>query len=166
MRSTQWTLAMVTALLMGCMHRDPDVSVLSPLGESVGYGVLGDTAHFQYIGFGDDLTESVFARLARSRVYEIAPRGTHLLCPSNPAPGKHGFVLQTHVDKFMRDSALATMRWSCQRPYQSMEQTAAYMLRRRNGKWQIDRAIGGGIGVLAIAPRRCLTNVAADERPL
>jgi hypothetical protein len=166
MRSTQWTLVMVVAVLMGCMHHDPEVSVLSPLGESVGYGVLGDTAHFQYIGFSDDLTESVFDRLARSRVYQIAARGTHLLCPSNPSHGKHGYVLQTHVDKLMGDSALATMRWSCQRPYQSMEQTSVYMLRRRNGTWQIERAIGGAIGILVGAPRRHLTNVAADERSL
>ena len=148
---------------MGCIHRDPDVSVLSPIGESVGYGVLGDTAHFRYVGFGDDLTQSVFARLAHSGVYEIAPRGTPLLCPSNPAQGKHGFVLHTYVDKLMGDSALATMRWSCQRPYQSMEQTGTYILKRRNGKWRLDRAIGGGIGVLAVAPRRRLTNVAADK---
>ena len=163
MRSTQWTLAIVLAVLVGCMHRDPDASVLSPLGESVGYGVLGDTAHFQYIGFGDDLTESVFERLAGSRVYKIAPRGTYLLCPSNPSPGKHGFVLHTHVDKMMGDSALATMKWSCRRPYESMEQTGVYILKRQNGKWQIDRAIGGAIGILVSVPRRHLTNVAADK---
>src|SRR5881628_1309519 len=111
MRSTPWTLTIVLAVLIGCLHRDRDVSVLAPFGESVGYGVLGDTAHFQYIGFDDDLTESVFARLGRSRVYKIAPRGTHLLCPSNPSPGEHGFVLRTYVDKMMADSALATMKW-------------------------------------------------------
>jgi hypothetical protein len=161
-----WALAVASTLVLGCLHRNPEVSVLSPFGESVGYGVLGDTAHFQYIGFADDLTEAVFDRLARSRVYKIAPHGTHLLCPSNPSAGKHGFVLHAHVDTLMGDSALATMSWSCHRPNQSMEQTVGYMLKRRNGKWQIDRAIGGGIGILASASRRRLTVVAADERSL
>ena len=166
MRSTTWALATVSAVIMGCIHRDPELSVLSPLGQSVGYGVLGDTAHFEYIGFSDDLTQSVFERLARSGLYKISLRGTPLLCPSNPSPGKHGYVLWSHVDKLMGDSAMATMSWSCQRPYQSVEQTNVYMLKRRNGRWQIDRGLGGSIGVLGIGPQRRLTIVAADERSL
>ena len=145
MRNRYWALAIVSLGVLGCIHRASEVSVLAPLGQSVGYGVLGDTAHFRYIGFSDDLTASVFKRLARSGVYEIAPRGTYLLCPSNPSPGKHGFVLYTRLDKLMGASAVATMKWSCQRPNQSLEQTVLYMLRRRNGEWQIDRAIQGGI---------------------
>jgi hypothetical protein len=44
-----------------------------------------------------------------------------------------------------------------------MEQTGVYILKRHNGKWQIDRAIGGAIGILVSVPRRHLTNVAADK---
>jgi hypothetical protein len=164
MRGTTWTLAAVSAVVIGCVHRDPNASVLSPLGQSVGYGVLGDSIEPQYIGFSDELTESVFKNLARGGHYKIAPRGIPLLCPSNPSPGQHGYVLWAHVNTLMGDSALVTMSWSCSRPNQSMNQTVDYLLRRRDGKWQIERAIGGGIGVLGIAPRRRLTNVAADER--
>ena len=164
MRYSSWAFAAVLFVVMGCIHRDPNASVLSPLGESVGKGVLGDSIPPQFIGFTDDLTESVFKNLARSGRYQIAPRGTHLLCPSNQTPGQHGYVLGTHVDTLMGDSAHVTMSWSCSRPNQSMEQTGVYLLRRRHGKWQIERALGGGIGVLGIAPRRRLTNVAADER--
>ena len=141
--------ALVPAVMLGCIRRAPEVSVLAPFGESVGYGVLDDTAHFRYIEFRDDLTASVFSRLARSRVYEIAPAGTPLLCPSNPSPGMHGFVLQTQVVKLMGDSALAAMKWACHRPNQSLEQAVLYMLRHRSGKWQIDRAIQGAISVEA-----------------
>ena len=164
MRIRYWALPLVTAVVLGCIHRNSEASVLAPLGESVGYGVLGDTAHFRYVGFSDDLTASVFKRLAHSREYEIAPRGAYLLCPSNPSPGMHGFVLQTRVDKLMGDSAMATMKWSCHRANQSLEQTVLYMLRRRNGNWEVDRAIQGAIGVMASASSRRLTNVAADER--
>jgi hypothetical protein len=164
MRSTTWGLAAVSAVVIGCIHRDPNASVLSPLGQSVGYRVFGDSVQPQYIGFSDELTESVFKNLARSGRYKVAPRGTGLLCPSNPSPGQHGYVLWAHVNTLMGDSALATVSWNCHRPDRSMEQTVVYLLRRRNGKWQIERAIGGTIGVLSIAPRRRLTNVAAGER--
>jgi hypothetical protein len=165
MRSTTWALAAVSAIVIGCIHRDPNAFVLSPLGQSVGNGVLGDSVQPQYIGFSDELTESVFKNLTRSGRYKIAPRGTPLLCPSNPSAGQHGYVLWAHVNTLLRDSALVTMTWSCNRPNQSMQQTVDYLLRRRNGKWQIEKAIGGGIGVLGLAPRRRLTDVAADERP-
>ena len=59
---------------------------------------------------------------------------------------------------------MATMKWSCHRANQSLEQTVLYMLRRRNGNWEVDRAIQGAIGVMASASSRRLTNVAADER--
>jgi len=148
MRSTTWALAGVSAIVIGCIHRDPSASVLSPFGQSVGNGVLGDSIPPQFIGFTDDLTESVFKSLARSGRYKIAPRGTPLFCPSNPTPGRHGYVLWAHVNTLMGDSALVTMSWSCSQPHRAMEQRVDYLLRRRNGKWQIERAVGGGIGVL------------------
>jgi hypothetical protein len=160
---TPWALVAVSAVVIGCIHRDPRASVLAPLGESVGYGVFGDSVQPQYIGFSDELTESVFKNLARSGRYQIAPRGSGLLCPSNPFPGQHGYLLGAHVNTLMGDSALATVSWNCRRPDRSMEQAVVYLLRRRNGKWQVERAIGGAIGVLGTAPRRRLTNVAADE---
>jgi len=164
MRSTTWALAAVSAIVIGCIHRDPNAFVLSPLGQSVGNRVLGDSVQPQYIGFSDQLTESVFKNLTRSGRYKIAPRGTPLLCPSNPSAGQHGYVLWAHVNTLLGDSALVTMTWSCNRPNQSMQQTVDYLLRRRNGKWQIEKVIGGGIGVLGLAPRRRLTDVEADER--
>ena len=150
---------------MGFIHRDPNAVVLSPLGQSVGDRVLGDSVQPEYIGFSDELTESVFKNLERSGRYKIAPRGTLLLCPSNPAPGQHGYVLWTHVNALAGDTALVTMRWSCSRANQSIQQSADYLLRRRNGEWQIEKALGGTIGVLVLAPRRHLRNVEADERP-
>lgn len=163
-RSTAWALAAVSAVLIGCIHRDPNAFVLSPLGQSVGNGVLGDSVPPEYIGFSDELTESVFKNLARSGRYKIAPRGTALLCPSNSSPGLHGYVLMAQVNALAGDSALVTMSWSCSRPNQSMQQTVDYLLRRRSGEWQIEKVIGGGIGVLGLAPRRRLTDPAADER--
>jgi hypothetical protein len=166
MHYTRWAGAAVLFVVMGCIHRNPNASVLSPLGESIGTGVLGDSIPPKFIAFTDDLTESVFRNLARSGRYQIAPRDTHLLCPSNQTPGQHGYLLGTHVNALKGDSALVTMSWSCNRPDQSIQQTGLYLLRRRHGKWQIERALGGGIGILGIAPRRHLTNVAADERSL
>jgi hypothetical protein len=148
MRYSSFAVAAVLFVVMGCIRRDPNASVLSPLGESIGEGFLGDSTPPQFIGFIDDLAESVFKNLARSGRYQIAPRGTHLLCPSNQALGQHGYVLGAHVDTLMGDSALVTMSWSCNRANQSMQQTGDYLLRRRHGKWQIERALGGGIGVL------------------
>jgi hypothetical protein len=78
MRVTNWALAAVSAVVIGCIHRDPNASVLAPLGQSVGNGVFGDSAQPQYVGFSDKLTETVFKNLARSGRYQIAPAA--ILC--------------------------------------------------------------------------------------
>ena len=166
MRMMAGTLAAILGVAIGCMHRQPNASVLAPLPIFFQNSFSEDSVQPQYLGFEDELTEAVFKNLARSGRYKIAPSGARLLCPTNPAAGRHGYLLQAQVDTVMGDSAVVTMRRSCMRPYQSIEQSEYILLRRRNGKWQLERVIGGGIGILAVVPpHRRLTNVAADERP-
>jgi hypothetical protein len=163
MRMMTVTLAAIL-VATGCVHRQPNVSVLTPLPAFFENSFSEDSFQPRYLGFEDELTEAVFKNLARSGRYQIAPSGARLLCPTNPAAGRHGYLLQAQVDTVMGDSALVTLRRNCVRPYQTIEQSEFMLLRLRRGKWQLDRVISGGIGVLAAIPRRRrLTNVAADK---
>src|SRR5687767_15657441 len=82
-------------LSAGCLRHNTDSAILAELvpGAAGGFSEKGIAA--EYLSFEDDVTASVFRRMERR--YRIAPAGTPLLCPSNPAEGKHGFNVRGRV---------------------------------------------------------------------
>jgi hypothetical protein len=146
------TLAAVLGVAIGCVHRQTNASVLAPLPSFFENSFFGDSIQPQYLDFDDELTEAVFKDLARSGRYKIVPSRTGLLCPANPSAGRHGYLLQTQVNSLMGDTAVVTMRRNCLMPGQSIQQSEFILLRRRHGKWQLEKVIGGSMEVLAANP--------------
>ncbi len=62
----------------------------------------------------------------------------------------------------MGDSAIVAAEQMCAAKHGVISTGVHYLLRKRLGKWEIDRPLDGWTTVLAIGPSR-LTNVAADK---
>jgi hypothetical protein len=104
----------------------------------------------EYLTFEDELTRSVFEALDRR--YRIAPPGTLLLCPDNPAQGMHGYSLRGVVVTRTGDEAIAAIRQTCQQIHSAIQISSEYLLARRYGKWRIVKPLGGSIGIMGKLP--------------
>jgi|GEM_PF-4205385 hypothetical protein len=165
--------------LTGCLHRSPDAAVLAPL---VAYltqeplstfqncNVAGDCTDVpplmpqhadqsnqpEYIVFADQLTATVFESLKRNANYRITPMGTRLVCPSNPAPGPHCYLLGARVIKLMGDSAIATIERTYRRFNSGPDEVVLggtivysdnFLLVRRSGKWRVEKRLDGSVTI-------------------
>jgi hypothetical protein len=147
---------------IGCLQRSSDANLLKPLASVYSKGFPDEPIQPEYLIFADPLTAAVLKNLARNRAYQIAPAGTGVLCPSNPAPGRHGYLLRLRVDAVMGDSAIVAVEQMCTDSHRAISTGVHYLLRKRLGKWEIDRPLDGWRTILGMAPGR-LTNVAADK---
>jgi len=140
-----WLILLVSA---GCFRYNADSAILTELvpGPEGGFSEEGIAA--EYLSFEDDLTESVFRVMDRR--YRIAPTGTPLLCPSNPAEGMHGFNVRARVVERVGNQAVADIEARCLQPGDEMSITSEYLLARRNGKWSIEKPLSGSVSYLSM----------------
>lgn len=134
----------VLLLLTACQRRFPDLAVLAPLASQLDREVSDQEPQLQFLIFEDPVTAAVFKNIERSAHFRIAPKGAHLLCPSNPAQGMHGYLLRVRVETLMGDSAVARISGFCLRPWGPVSTGEQVLVRRRNGKWEIGRVLGYG----------------------
>ena len=162
MANNKSKLVLLLLLPFACLQRSADANLLRPLASVYSKGFADEPIQPQYLVFADPLTASVLKNLARSRAYQIAPAGSGVLCPSNPAPGMHGYLLRLRVDAVMGDSAIVAAEQMCAAPHGVISTGVHYLLRKKLGKWRIDRPLHGWTTVLGLEPGR-LTNVAAGK---
>jgi hypothetical protein len=162
MGNSRSKLLLLLLLMIGCLERSSDANLLKPLASAYSNGFPGEPIQPQYLVFADPLTASILKNLARSRLYQMAPAETGILCPSNPAPGRHGYMLRLRVDAVMGDSAIVAAEQMCAGSHGVISTGVHYLVRKRRGKWEIDRPLDGWSTVLASIASR-LTNVAADK---
>ena len=162
MENSRARLLFLLLPMIGCLQRSSDANLLRPLASAYSNGFSDEPIQPQYLVFADPITASVLKNLARNRSYQIAPAGTGLLCPSNPAPGRHGYLLRLRVDAVMGDSAIVAAEQRCAAIHGVISTGVHYLLRKRLGKWAIDRPLDGWSTVLGMASGR-LTNVADDK---
>lgn len=115
------------------------MSVLAPFAPAYARGFPDDSIQPEYIAFSDRLTANVLKSVRRNSSYRIVPAGTQLLCPSNRAPGIHGYRLGARVISILGDSAIAVTDRRCE----NLLIGENYLLRRRNGTWLIDKVLNG-----------------------
>lgn len=135
--------------MIGCLHRPREAALLTPLASVYANGFPDDSIQPQYLLFADPLTASILRNLVRSGSYQLAPAGSGLFCPGNPAPGKHGYQLRLRVVTVMGDSAIVSTEEICAAgPYQTISKGVLYLLRKRNGKWTIEKPLSGSYTIL------------------
>lgn len=128
---------------VACFSRNREAAVLAPLASDSRNDFSWEGIQPEYLAFDDALTASVFRRV--NDRYRIAPMGTQLLCPSNPAPGMHGFSLRARAAPLRDNQAIGHIDMTCQQPHDGMQITFDYLLIRRNGGWQIVKPLGASI---------------------
>jgi hypothetical protein len=146
-------------MLIGCLHRSPEEEILAAFSDQTGE-LFDRDAQPQYLRFADEHVASLFKNLIRSGRYRIAPENSSLLCPETRVEGMHGYVLNARLDTVMGDSAIASFIEECVRDpracpqgqvctyYGVVQKQTSYLLRRQNGKWKVEKALGGSIGIL------------------
>lgn len=152
MRIFKYKFCLLAIAITGCLHRSPHSTVLAPLSSAYSEGFANESKQPEYLSFLDRLTKSVFKRLEQSGAYRIAPPGTNLLCPFNPAEGQHGYQLRVRVVMLAGDSAVGALEQACQDRSQAEWSAVSYLLRRRDGKWEIEKVLGGQMTHADIIP--------------
>ena len=99
--------------VISCHQRPSEANLLESLASAYPSGFANDSIQPQYLRLADPLTASILKNLARNSSYQIAPEGSPLFCPSNPAPGRHGYMIRLRVDAVMGDSALVAAEQMC-----------------------------------------------------
>lgn len=144
-----WAACLILLGSAGCFRYNSDAAVLAPLASGrMEFSEKGIRA--EYLAFEDEVTASVFRTLTRR--YRIAPAGTVLLCPDNPAEGMHGYSLRGVVVSRTGDEAIAAIRQTCQQTHSAILISTDYLLDRRYGKWRIVKPLSGSIGILGELP--------------
>jgi hypothetical protein len=144
MRNGRSRLLLLLLPMIGCQHRSSEANLLRPLASVYSNGFPDDSVQPQYLAFADPLTESILKHLVRNGRYQIAPRGAPLFCPADPAPGNHGYLLRLSVRNVMGDSAIVAAEQMCGTTYGMISTSVNYLLRKKAGRWQMDRPISGG----------------------
>jgi hypothetical protein len=129
--------------MIGCQHRSSEANLLRPLASAYSNGFPDDSVQPQYLAFADPLTASILKHLVRNGLYRMAPPGAPLFCPSNPAPGNHGYLLRLSVRNVMGDSAIVAAEQMCATTYGIISTGVNYLVRKKAGKWEIDKPISG-----------------------
>ena len=129
--------------MIGCLHRSSEANLLRPLASVYSNGFPDDSVQPQYLAFADPLTASILKNLVRNGRYQIAPKGAPLFCPSEPASGNHGYLLRLIVRNMMGDSAIVAAEQMCAMTYGTISTGVNYLLRKKAGKWKLDRPISG-----------------------
>jgi len=62
----------------------------------------------------------------------------------------HGYELRVRLVSMLVDSAIAATERVCRYPFQTLSVGENYLLRRRGGKWLVDRVLTGWNAILAI----------------
>jgi len=140
-------VCLILAVSAGCFRYNSDSAILAELvpGPQGGFSHEGIAA--EYLAFDDELTASVFRVMERR--YRIAPAGTPLLCPSNPAEGMHGFNVRGRVAQRIGNQAVADVEMRCLIPGDEMSISTDYLLTRRNGKWSVEKPLSGSVSYLS-----------------
>jgi len=152
--------------MIGCQHRSSEANLLRPLASAYSNGFPDDSVQPQYLAFADPLTESILKHLVRNGRYQIAPKGAPLFCPADPAPGNHGYMLALRVRQVMGDSAIVAAEQMCGTTYGMISTSVNYLLRKKAGRWQMDRPISGGTTISGMMSARILSECLRFEQPL
>jgi hypothetical protein len=139
LRDNRFRLLLIFVAITGCLRSSRDMAVLAPLAPAYTHGFPGDSIQPEYIAFSDRLTASVLKSVRRNSSYRIVPAGTSLLCPSNRAPGMHGYALGVRVVSILGDSGIAVTDRRCE----NILIGENHLLRRRGGAWLIDKVLNG-----------------------
>jgi hypothetical protein len=141
-------VSLMLVVSAGCFRYNSDSAILAELvpGPEGGFSEKGIAA--EYLSFDDELTASVFRVVERR--YRIAPTGTPLLCPSNPAEGMHGFNVRGRVVQRIGNQAVADVEQRCLQPGDEMSISSNYLLTRRNGKWRFEKSLTGSVSYLSM----------------
>ena len=152
--------------VISCLHQSSEANLLRPLASVYANGFPDDSVQPQYLAFADPLTASILKNLVRNGQYQIAPKGAPLFCPSIRAPGNHGYMLGLRVLQVMGDSALVEAEQMCAMMYGVVSTSVNYLLRKKAGKWKIDRPISGGTTVSGMVSARYWPECLRFEHPL
>ena len=153
--------------MIGCQRRSSEANLLRPLASAYSHGFSFEPVQPQYLAFADPLTESILKHLVRNGRYRLAPPGTPLFCPSDPAPGNHGYLLRLSVRNVMGDSAIVAAEQMCGTTYGMISTSVNYLLRKKAGRWQMDRPISGGTTISGgMVSARILPECFRFEHPL
>ncbi len=158
MRQSRLRTILFVLPLIGCVHSREEI-ILRAFSDQSGDQIFDRDAQPQYLLFSDELTASVLKNLTRSGRYRIPPKDSSLLCPGVPDAGMHGYLLSARLDTVMGDSAVARLVEDCIRdpracPNACMGYSGAvrmetsYLLRRKNGKWNVVKPLAGFMGTL------------------
>jgi glucosylceramidase len=134
--------AFIALAATACFRQSPDTAILAELIPTPRGGFYDEGVEAEYLAFDDDHLASVWKSL--SQRYRIAPKGTSLLCPSNPDRGMHGFVLGARVQMIDSDQAVGDIVQTCQKSGFTMTLVSSYLFHRREGDWRIDKPLSGG----------------------
>ena len=152
--------------MIGCLHRSSEANLLRPLASVYSNGFPDDSVQPQYLAFADPLTASILKNLVRTGRYRLAPPGAALFCPSIRAPGNHGYMLGLRVREVMGDSALVAAEQMCATTYGIISTSVNYLLRKKAGRWKIDRPISGGTTISGMVSARFFPECLRFEHPL
>ena len=147
-------------LLAGCLRRSPEERILAVFSDIDAAKMFAGQAAPDYVGFADATSERVLGNVMRDGRYRIAPSHQPLYCPGVPAEGNHGYLLGARVPTMMGDTAFATITLECAANSPcpngqlcasggALEHQTNYLIIRTNGKWKLERALGGA-DVIAI----------------
>jgi hypothetical protein len=153
--------------IVGCLRKSSEADLLRPLASAYSNGFSFEPVQPQYLAFADPLTESILKDLVRNGRYQIAPKGAPLFCPADPARGNHGYMLGLRVREVMGDSALVAAEQMCATTYGVISTSVNYLLRKKAGRWQMDRPISGGTTISGgMVSARILPECFCFEHPL
>ncbi len=154
---------LILVVSAGCFRYNSDSAILAELvpGPEGGFSENGIAA--EYLAFDDELTASVFRGMERR--YRIAPTGTPLLCPSNPAEGMHGFNVRGRVMQRVGNQAVGDVEQRCLQPGDEMTISTNYLLTRRNGKWSIEKPLSGSVSYLSMRQGMVIPHMPITANP-
>lgn len=136
--------------VISCHERSSEANLLRPLASAYPSAFATDSIQPQYLRFADPLTASILRNLARNPSYQIAPAGAPLFCPTNPAPGRHGYLIRLRVDAVMGDSAIVAAEQMCSEVQGLISTGIHYLVRKLHGRWELVRPLSGWTSPLAM----------------
>jgi hypothetical protein len=140
---TRSTASLLFLSLAGCVHHSPDAAVLAPLVAQFTQEPVDQSKQPEYLTFGDDLTASVFKSLRQNPRYRVLPSGKPFVCPSDAAMCPKPYELRARVNSIMGDTAIATIERTHADGGQPISYGEQILLVRRNGRWKVEKVIGG-----------------------